>query len=354
MRIRELRAKAREDGSNSKMLLALPFFGLLVLSFVLEAIPQFISNELASSIVNCILSILALIITVSGSYALITRYLKVIRKEEITSFTKEMFGSAIKNGWSVVWGIFKRVWVWILVEIIACIMMVYGSVQVMGGITAAVRQSSSGIVATPDLNVTLEASAIMFVGSIISIISSIKLAIESYKYTLTAFLKHDYPDKSTNELLDKSVEMMDGNKAKAFVMPFTFIGWILLSILVSVLIVALISIPLVNFAETAVFDLFAGIVVYFILSFVCAYLLMTYTEFYLERNPLEIYNADYVKPETNPSKYKKIMTLIICLIILVPFIIGIIEGYMAKDIANHSVSSLNSLVEQAESYQLNQ
>ncbi len=117
---------------------------------------------------------------------------------------------------------------------------------------------------------------------------------------------------------------MDGNKAKAFVIPLTFIGWMLLSALCMAVVSVVFNLiwpPMVTFiGSVPTMPVWATVlmyvIVYFIFSFVLAYLQMTYAEFYLERNPLEIYNEDYVKPETNAKKYMKIIGWVYGTIIL--------------------------------------
>ena len=140
--------------------------------------------------------------------------------------------------------------------------------------------------------------------------------IASYKYYLVTYLKHDYPDRSTDELLEKSREMMDGNKAKAFVIPLTCIGWLLLAALLSGIVKAIFNgiWPTKELFDSTIssMPLWASIIMnlitYFIASFVTAYMQVTYGEFYLERNPQDIYNEDYVKPETNAPKSMKFVS----------------------------------------------
>jgi uncharacterized membrane protein len=55
--------------------------------------------------------------------------------------------------------------------------------------------------------------------------------IKSYSYAMTPYLLYDHPEFSAEELICKSMEMMEGRKAKLFLLDVSFIGWGLLSIL---------------------------------------------------------------------------------------------------------------------------
>ena len=55
--------------------------------------------------------------------------------------------------------------------------------------------------------------------------------IKSYSYRMVPYIIKDYPELSAKEVIDKSREMMNGNKWKAFVFDLSFIGWGLLSLI---------------------------------------------------------------------------------------------------------------------------
>ena len=54
--------------------------------------------------------------------------------------------------------------------------------------------------------------------------------IKSYSYSMTNYILKDEPELKYNEAIEKSMQLMDGNKMKLFLMDLSFIGWILLSI----------------------------------------------------------------------------------------------------------------------------
>ena len=55
--------------------------------------------------------------------------------------------------------------------------------------------------------------------------------IKSYSYRLVPFILAENPDMPASEVINRSREMMDGNKMQAFMLDLSFIGWILLGIL---------------------------------------------------------------------------------------------------------------------------
>ena len=55
--------------------------------------------------------------------------------------------------------------------------------------------------------------------------------IKAYQYRMVTYILADHPEMSWQEVLNRSKEMMRGNKMKAFLLDLSFIGWILLGVL---------------------------------------------------------------------------------------------------------------------------
>ena len=362
MTIKELRAKAREDAMGSKMKLVLPVFFMTAIVYLLEVISQLVQVK----IVGIIVGIACLIFSVAASYAVIIRMLKVARKEETSNFFSDVFGEGMKNGWACVWGIFKKIWYWILAILVGYVLVFVGALA--GGAWGLGQMFPTGLgenifANSSFINPTM-AGIFILVGFILLIIASIKTTIATYRYFIVTYLKHDYPDRSVSELLDKSDEMMNGNKAKAFLIPFTFIGWLLLAALV----IALVSVPFamkwpsmqtLYGTSLSTMPLWATILLnvieYFIISFVIAYMQLTLCEFYLERNPLEIYNEGYVKPETNEKKYKGIIGWLIAIVLIIWIaipILGIGIYTRTNGVVDDASSALGRIMEQMQQSQL--
>lgn len=77
--------------------------------------------------------------------------------------------------------------------------------------------------------------------------------IKAYSYSMAGYLLSLDPDMNTGEAIRQSKELMKGNKWKLFCLQFSFIGWILLS-LVTLGLGFLVVRPYMQIAITAFFD----------------------------------------------------------------------------------------------------
>ncbi len=358
MRIRELRAKAREDAEGNKWSLILPMFLLTFLIELIGLIPNFIENGPMRLCGGIVVFCAILFLSISGSYAIIIRNLHVARKEEKTSFISDVFGEGARNGWSCAWGIFKKIWYWVLLIVIGYVLIFLGATSVVISGFSMIGTGSANIAISDVAGYSLVGVLMILIGFGLLIWAGIMITIASYKYYLVTYLKHDYPEKSTKELLEKSKEMMDGNKAKAFVIPLTFIGWLILTVLCAAVVSVIFN--LIWLPQETIFgtiptmpiwaQLLLEAITYFFASCVTAYMQMTYCEFYLERNPLEIYNEDYVKPETNSKKYKSIIGWVFGITAVVYICISALGVSLYNKAAN-TTYDINDLLRQIEEQQ---
>lgn len=65
-------------------------------------------------------------------------------------------------------------------------------------------------------------SIYVFLWSLLFVIPGI---IASYSYAMTEYIIADYPEMSASEAIEKSKQMMAGNKWRLFSLKFSFIGW---------------------------------------------------------------------------------------------------------------------------------
>ncbi len=79
-----------------------------------------------------------------------------------------------------------------------------------------------------NLGIHLLAILKIFLWSLLLIIPGI---VRAYSLSQIYFVGKDHPELSASDVLKKSTEMMNGNKARLFYLHFSFIGWILLAIL---------------------------------------------------------------------------------------------------------------------------
>lgn len=103
------------------------------------------------------------------------------------------------------------------------------SLQVVKGGTPEITALFDGFKDfTRSLVLYLTNELLIFAWSLLFIIPGI---IKSYAYSMSYFILLDHPELTANEARKKSMELMDGNKWRLFCLQFSFIGWILLSIL---------------------------------------------------------------------------------------------------------------------------
>ena len=76
--------------------------------------------------------------------------------------------------------------------------------------------------------VTLLKSIFIFLWSLLFLIPGI---IKSYQWRLVEYIIAENPDMNWQDALQRSKELMDGNKWKAFVLDLSFLGWYILSVL---------------------------------------------------------------------------------------------------------------------------
>lgn len=70
-------------------------------------------------------------------------------------------------------------------------------------------------------------SIYLFLWTMLLIIPGI---VKSYSYRMVPFIVQDYPDLTAKEVINKSREMMDGQKMETFKLDLSFIGWFLLAL----------------------------------------------------------------------------------------------------------------------------
>ena len=77
--------------------------------------------------------------------------------------------------------------------------------------------------------------------------------IKSYSYMMVPYIVNDEPDLSPKEVIDRSKEMMKGNKWRAFLLDLSFIGWAILSALTAGLVGTFYSEPYRRSAKAALY-----------------------------------------------------------------------------------------------------
>lgn len=341
MRIKELRMKAREDLSGSWMKLVIPITVIMSVMTVLELVMNTISNStmspLGKSVIGIAIFIFICFFSISTAFGIIITSAKIARKEE-TNFLKDTFADGIKLGFSCVWELIKKTYGWILLYVLGFILMFVGATaaMVLGTDTQSVIANGVTLTTLPmvyEYNPTsrIVGAICSFIGIVLVIWALIKLVVKSYDYFIANYLKNDYREKPTKELFIKSKELMYGNRCKVLLTPVTFLGWFLLTVLVMIIpimIFQLIWPPYQSVLGTISTiplwgDIILNILLSFIMSWVIAYMFMTYYEFYMEQNPLEIYNEGFEKAPTDKKYFKIALWLGIAVVSVYVILIAI-------------------------------
>lgn len=360
MRIRELRAEARQALKGNLLKVALPLFFISILSYAFNIGIDYSVFAIREPIVELVVVLLLYVISILFlnilQFGAVIRTVKIARNEESHYFKDTFLKENVKLSFSVLWGLIKKYAVWIILMFLPVIITFASfagefqyiqqdpSQMTLSAPSNAGQLEIKSVVVPESLNsvsmTAITTGVIVWVASLISLIAIFMLIIVSYRYMLAYYLKQDYPDKSTKELLEKSRMMMRGNKAKAMVIPVTLIGWVLLIAVISMgisLILNLIWPPqAIYFTTISTVPIWATILanclIYFLSSLIAAYLNMINYQLYMEQNPLEIYNDEYLKPETNAKKYICILVGIILGTLLIYFCFAYI--YMQSFLAD--------------------
>ena len=81
--------------------------------------------------------------------------------------------------------------------------------------------------------------------------------IKEYEYMMVPYLLAENPQMSKDEAFAASKQMMTGNKWRAFVLDFSFIGWHILSVLTCGILEVFYVAPYVDAAHAALYDTLA-------------------------------------------------------------------------------------------------
>lgn len=77
--------------------------------------------------------------------------------------------------------------------------------------------------------------------------------VKSYSYAMSFYILADHPDYDVNQARKLSMQMMKGNKWRLFCLHFSFIGWLLLSVLTLGILMLWIA-PYIQSAEAAFYQ----------------------------------------------------------------------------------------------------
>ena len=169
--------------------------------------------------------VISIVIEIPIIYGLIMVLFKLFNSE--VSGATDMFTYAFNN-FSRAWSIYLRILLKLLIPIILIIVSVF--IFVFG---IALTVSSYADSALSELNLSSSGIAgfgaiILIIGGLALLASSIWYTIKSFYYSLAFFIGVENPDLPAKDVVERSEQLMQGNKWKFFCLQLSFIGWSIL------------------------------------------------------------------------------------------------------------------------------
>lgn len=214
MVLSDIRRSAREalDGKWGKGV-------LIILAYcAFEFLLGFISGLISSvAFLKFVMNIVTIIISIPVSFGLIASFIKLKRGEEVKTFDFVTYGfSNFKRAWKIAGNILLKMWLPILLYILATIVLVFTTT--LGIATYAISSSGSFSIIASIIGIALFIAAFIF------------LFVKSLLYSLTYLVAYDNEDMSGKEIAEESAKLMTGNRCKFILLQLSFIGWAILTI----------------------------------------------------------------------------------------------------------------------------
>lgn len=209
----DFRTEARRRLSGKWGKAACIVLAYVAICFVIGFIECFFPSSITP-----IFSIINLVIGVPLVFGLIVAFMKLYNDEEVKAFDFCSLGfSNFAKSWKVSLHILLKLLVPIILIIVSYVLIGVGTVGTYGAIKVAssVAINSFGTVA--------------IIGFILLIVSTIWVTVKSYYYQIAYFIAVDNSDLTAKEAVEKSKELMTGNRAKLFWLELSFIGWTILA-----------------------------------------------------------------------------------------------------------------------------
>ena len=210
MKAKEFRTEAREKLAGKWGKAALISFLYLSIGFVLGIIDGYFGEFFQN--LKSLFSIITYVVVIPLAFGLNVSYFKLFKGEEIETFDfiKDGF-----NNFKISWAIMLRTALKMIVPIVALIL-------------CEIAMSVLGISLVVTRNSTVATSLLLFCVAYIAVL--IWMVTITYKYKLATLIVIENPETSAKEAIEKSWELMKGNRLKLFGLHFSFIGWGILSL----------------------------------------------------------------------------------------------------------------------------
>lgn len=217
----ELRKEARNKLTGKWGKVALITLAYVFILFVISFIQNYLTQQ--ASNLETIFSLIVAIIEVPLSFGLLLSFFQLYNNEETKAFDFISLGfSNFGKAWGLAFRLFLKLIVPIILLIVSLIVIGIGI-----GIT-----SNLDFVTNPNIpisSISTGVSGVAAIGTILYIASIIWLIVRSYTYQLSYIIAADNKELSSVDAVNKSAELMNGNRFKLFCLQFSFIGWAILA-----------------------------------------------------------------------------------------------------------------------------
>ena len=239
MKFSEIKSDARESlkGNWGKGVAFVAANILIIFAFTFLTsfiLGMFLSEEMADFVIE----IISLIFSIPIGYGIIAQFIKLRRGKDVHAFDFLSIGlSNFKKSWAVAWAVTEKF------ALLIILLVLY----IVGIPALALTAQSNAIVGIIVL--------IIFVAFLVTLILSVP---KCYSYALVWFVAYDNPDMKAKEIVEKSKEIIYGNRMNYFLFGLSFIGWALLNVL-TLGIGSLWLVPYMNVGITCFYERLAGI-----------------------------------------------------------------------------------------------
>ena len=192
---------------------------ILIYSLIVVAI------SIVSNFIPLVGGIASIVISIPLSFGFIGQMLKFSRNEQVGFFDFFTLGF---NNFGKSWGIFGNTLLKLVGWILGCVLsIIFAIIFGAGTIVTGVLSSGSEDITTAVGSLGAMALILFALFYVFYII----LIVKSYYYVLTEYIGNDNPDMTAKDVVEKSKEIMTGNRWRFFVLGLSFIGWAILSAL---------------------------------------------------------------------------------------------------------------------------
>lgn len=221
----ETRKQARESLKGKwgvVVLITLIFLAYSVLVGLLSSIP----------FLGFLIYIAAIVIDIPILYGFMMTMMKLKRGENVGyfDFFKDGFAN-FKRAWCVTGRLLLKMIAPLILIVVALIILLVSSIASLATAFAVGVSSSTSVLGGALVGV----SALMIIAFIVILASYIWLFIKSLTYGLGMYIAIDNPNIQPLDCVNKSKELMDGNKGRLFCLYLSFIGWIALAVVLSLI-----------------------------------------------------------------------------------------------------------------------